>query len=415
MIQLYKYFTLIICISTILIAGDNDKSVKFDSQIRVRTETDGRDFDSDSPINTYTLLRARLGASLSPVKNFDIYFQVQDSRAFGSEPNTLSNTANLDVHQAYFQMNRMWGKSIRLRAGRTELSYGNERLIGTVGWHNVGRSFDGLLMSFGEKKSLDLFITILNQSTNPVLGPATPDAAAGQKNESNYFMGGYYQFREKKSYKADAYALYQLNLKRTASNDRELNRLTLGTYNKGSFSKSVAFESEFAVQFGKRRDQDVTAFMLAPSIGYIFQTGKKPSIWVEYNFLSGMKSGDTKYKVFDTIFATNHKFYGFMDYFINIPVNTDGRGLQDLVVKGIFPLSEKWQFKAYYHNFRAAASDGESGFGNEFDFILDYKYDTYVSFYGGISLMLPGELLKQKFANDNPGLWAFLTLEAKLK
>ena len=38
-------------------------------------------------------------------------------------------------------------------------------------------------------------------------------------------------------------------------------------------------------------------------------------------------------KVFDTLFTTNHKFYGLADLFLNIPLQTDGRGLQDLAVK----------------------------------------------------------------------------------
>ena len=185
--------------------------------------------------------------------------------------------------------------------------------------------------------------------------------------------------------------------------------------NKGTFSESLAFQSEFAYQLGKRRAQTVSAYMIAPSLGYIFQGGKKPSIWVEYALLSGMKSGDDKYKVFDTMFATNHKFYGFMDYFLNIPVDTDGRGLADFVVKGIIPLSKKWTLKAFYHNLAAGAGGGGGTFGNEIDVTLDYHYNKNVLFYGGVSIMLPGELLKQKFENEDAGFWAFITFEAKIK
>lgn len=56
------------------------------------------------------------------------------------------------------------------------------------------------------------------------------------------------------------------------------------------------------------------------------------TLW--YDHLSGDDDpSDGTVRVFDTLFATNHKFYGLADYFLNIPVQTVGRGLQDLALK----------------------------------------------------------------------------------
>ena len=49
-------------------------------------------------------------------------------------------TPNTSVHQAY--INYSPAKDWSILVGRAELNYGDQLLIGAVGWHNVGRSFD---------------------------------------------------------------------------------------------------------------------------------------------------------------------------------------------------------------------------------------------------------------------------------
>ncbi len=85
-----------------LSAQGSNTPIKFDGQIRMRSEADGRDFNNDSDVNTYTLLRTRFGAAVQPLEDVNVYIQLQDSRAFGREPSTLANTSNIDVHQAFF-------------------------------------------------------------------------------------------------------------------------------------------------------------------------------------------------------------------------------------------------------------------------------------------------------------------------
>lgn len=383
--------------------------IKFTGQIRVRSEVDGRDFDSDSDINTYTVIRTRFGAEIQPLQDVNVFIQIQDSRAFGQEPGTLANTSNLDVHQAFFQISNLWDRSIQLKVGRQELVYGTERLLGAVGFSNVGRSLDGIKWTFGSMNKLDLFGMIINESSTPVAGPATPATVSGRDDADNRFFGAYYRYRSNPKYTLDVFGLYESNLNETVPGENDLNRITLGTYNKGSFSANFDFETELAVQFGKRRGQDVLAFMLTGSAGYTFQTAGKPSLRVGYDYLSGMDADDDDYQVFHTLFATNHKFYGFMDYFISIPVNTNGQGLQDFMIKAKTPFATKWNLNAHFHNFRAAKGD-ERNFGNEVDLILNYQYNSVASFVFGLAFFFPGDLMKQAFANDDVGIWSYTTL-----
>ncbi len=392
-----------------LLAQVSNLPIKFSGQVRFRSEVDGRDFSNDSDLNSYTLLRTRFGAEIQPLPDVGVFVQIQDSRAFGQEPGTLANTANLDVHQAYFQISNLWNKPIRLRVGRQEWVYGAERLIGAVGWSNVGRAFDGILWTFGRQNKLDLFATIINESSTPVPGPATPASVRGRNDEDNRFFGAYYKYRNNPKYNFDVYGLYELNVKETVPGEHDVSRATLGIYNKGNLPCNFNFETELGLQFGKRRGQDVSAFMLTGSVGYTFQSAKKPSLRVGYDYLSGMAADDDDYKVFDTLFATNHKFYGFMDYFINVPVNTNGQGLQDFMVKAKIPFAAKWNLNAHFHNFRAAKGD-EKNFGNELDLILNYKYNSVASFVFGLAFFVPGELMERAFDNSDIGVWSFTTL-----
>ncbi len=237
--------------------------IKFSGQIRVRSETDGRDFSNDSDLNTYTLLRSRFGAEIQPREDVKVFLQIQDSRAFGQEPGTLANTANLDIHQAFFVISDLWNKPISLKIGRQEMIYGSQRLIGAVGFSNVGRSFDGVKWTFGRTNQVDVFGMTIDESTNPGL-------RAGQENRDHRFFGVYYKRHSNPVYTFDLYGLFESDLRKTSADDNLLERATLGAYNKGKLSSEVDFETELAVQLGRRRGEDVRAFMLAGSVGYTF-------------------------------------------------------------------------------------------------------------------------------------------------
>lgn len=105
---------------------------------------------------------------------------------------------------------------------------------------------------------------------------------------------------------------------------------------------------------------DISAFMLTGSVGYTFKkSGWKPSVWIGYDYLSGTDpvDNDPDYGTFNTLFATNHKYYGYMDYFVNIPAATGGLGLQDIMLKTRFKPTEQFWFGLDGHHFMSAEDD----------------------------------------------------------
>ncbi|HXF10309.1 MAG TPA: alginate export family protein, partial [Desulfuromonadaceae bacterium] len=108
-------------------------------------------------INDYFLNRLRFHVAYTD-KWWSTYVEAQSSVALSDErfayanvpaiPGTIKRKKEgpegdpLDLHQAYFTLGNHKEFPLSLKAGRQELSYGEERLIGAFGWNNIGRSFD---------------------------------------------------------------------------------------------------------------------------------------------------------------------------------------------------------------------------------------------------------------------------------
>lgn len=401
----------------VLFAQAQTQSVRWSGQIRVRSEVDGRDFNQETRPNTFTLLRSRLGAEIIPVENVKVFLQAQDSRVFGEEKNasgsfsTLAATGNLDLHQGYLQINEFLAEPLSVKVGRQELKYGNERIIGAVGWHNVGRSFDGVLLRLGLKAALIDFFAMKTGETAIYPPVATPTSTAHVRDAGSELFGIYGTF---KTLIADASALYLLfewNRNQTVAGLNDLERFTIGSYAKGEIGV-VDFVAELGYQGGKRQGADVSAYMLTGAVGYSFGGLPLRRLSVGYELLSGTSPANLEYQSFDPVFHTGHKFYGFMDYFISIPANTETRGLSDLILHTLFKVSDPINVKVWFHNLRQdETSTGKKALGQEIDLIVSYRYADRVVFNLGASAFLPASQMRRRFGESDVAFWSFLSTE----
>jgi len=406
---------LLLAVNT-LVAQEFTPTYRWFGDIRVRSEIDMRDFNQLTAANTVTLLRTRLGFEAIPVENVRVLIQARDSRVFGQERdvsgafNTLSDSRNLDLHQGYVEIKKLFTDELILRAGRMELSYANERLIGTVGWHNVGRVFDGALLNINlPSASLDLFATNVGE-VQPYVSVATPTAVRYVRDVGFDFYGGYATIKKIDNVKLDAYLLYQYDRNQAVAGKSDLKRYTLGSYAKGKTGQ-IDYEAELAYQGGDRRGADVSAYMLTGTLGYSFAGSTFSRVSLGYELLSGTPVGEMKYKTFDPLYATNHKFYGFMDYFIAIPANTGERGLEDVVARATLALSENLTANLWLHNFSYAQPvAGASALGQEVDIVTSYRYNTKVMFELGVSTFIPAHNMRVRFGGADAALWGYLSM-----
>ncbi|HEX9656886.1 MAG TPA: alginate export family protein [Bacteroidota bacterium] len=396
-------------------AQDQTPLIKVIGSVRVRSEADMRDFNQRTPANTFTLLRTRLGIQAQPLEDVLVFIQAQDSRLFGEERDvasrsfsTLADTKNLDMHQAFVEVKKLFADEISLRLGRMELAYSNERLLGAVGWNNVGRSFDGGVIRFDWPGiTIDALAMKMNETLKyPAI--ATPTNVRYMYDAGYYLYGAYGALKGIENYTIDPYFLYQLN-RNTTGSILELKRYTIGTYLKGK-SNTLDYEAEIAYQGGTTTiGTDISAYLLSGALGYSFPDCGLSRVSLGYELLSGTPSGDSKFKSFDPTFHTGHKFYGFMDYFVNIPVNTSNHGLADLIARGTLSLSEKTTANIWLHHFSLAQSvNNEKTLGQEIDIVVQYRHNKNVSFEIGTSAFLPDNLMRQAFFGHDVALWGYL-------
>jgi hypothetical protein len=154
--------------------------------------------------------------------------------------------------------------------------------------------------------------------------------------------------------------------------------------------------------------------MFAFNAGYTFDAPSKPMIGAAIDYLSGDDNQlDYNYKTFNTLYATNHKFYGFMDYFTDLPTHTYGLGLMDLIGKlEVMPI-ENLKTTVMGHIFNANADyklksgSNTRNFGSEIDLLLNFTYNVNITFEGGATLFLPGDIFQEKKGTGS-STWFYL-------
>jgi len=381
-----KLFLVMIIASAMgytMFAGD---MVKFSGQFRHRYEYSATDFDSSTDADTYALIRTRLNIAFQPSDNLEVFFQYQDSRKMGEETSTLNDGSadNLDLHQGYVKIDNLFELPFDMKLGRYEVIYGPQRFMGAVGWHNIGRSWDGVTFTYHNPAAdIDFFNLKMVEGTNP---------GSGIIDDSNdVWVRGAYGNVKLEDYTTQAFYIL----------DDE--RGTFGLYAKGSIMESLIHETEVALQNGSLSGDDLNGLFYAFSVTYDLNGIR---ITAGYDHVSGDDPETADNEAFSTLYATNHKYYGYMDYFLNLPLDTNQLGLNDLQLKlsGISLMGIA--IKADYHLFTSEFEDatGNTDFGSEIDLTLIKKYNENIKFVGGLSTFIPGDL---KTGEDN-ATWAYL-------
>lgn len=330
-------------------------------EVRMRAETLANlDFDEaldSGPLGgdgERFLLRSRLGVEGRPTDLFKVYVQIQDSRLFGQEATTATNTQNLDLHQGWLEIEAPEDVPLSLRVGRMELSYGDQRLIGAFNWDNVGRAFDGAVARWNPGAfRLDAFWTRLHVDPKSEFARALGDD----------FMGLYGTFSSEKL-TIDAYVLGLYDRGGRIVDDEgvaqlrfpgggEMRLYTPGVRVDAKPLPGFRFNGEAALQFGKRGDLDIQAWAFHVAADWTASVAMSPKILVGYNRASGDSDpNDGEWGTFENLFPTNHDKYGLIDL-------AAWKNLSDFYVGAAFQPVEPVVLAATVH-WLARANDGDT-------------------------------------------------------
>jgi len=351
--------------------------VKIGGEYRLRFENrEPTNFNQAGPTDRFVLQRTRLHFDGKFDGGAGFFTEIQDSRTWGNETTTLTQMSFIDLHQAYFT----FGKDIKWKIGRQELSYGKQRLLGATGWSNIGRSFDAIKSTFLLfDRELDIFYAKVSENaTTTVQG-------------DNIDLAGIY-------FKGDGLEPYLFN-----KNDLNLqsNRTTLGTrYFNDLFGGK--FEIEGMYQTGGIAVKSIGAYAADLNFAYPVMTGSQ--IILGYSYASGDDNAvDNTVKTFDQLYPTNHGKYGHADV-------VGFQNLQMLKAEWQQSVFEKSQLtvgyfilnKAEANDFvyattgvkhAADAGNAETAIGSELAINYQTQMDELINLNAGLSFFTPGKAL----------------------
>jgi hypothetical protein len=335
-----------------LLQAQQDAAVRLSGELRLRGEVE-RPAQVDT-VDAFTLLRARLGLEAALGERAKVFLQVQDARTFGEESSTVDATADrLDLHQGWLELMRPVGAlQLGLRAGRQEVALGNERLIGPVAWSNTGRSFDALRVSLGSAER-QWQLTAL-AATIDERGRRLAGANPGADRSDHTLLGAWLDARL-----LDAWFLFDRGAE--YRNFTGVDRGTVGARLDAPAWRGLTAWAEGSYQFGNQLagasvEQDIAAYMVGARLAYAFPASPLRSIGLGVDYLSGDDApADGEYRAFNTMYHTGHKWYGYIDLFLDPAARTGDRGLVDGIASVTMQVARSAPLAVDLHRFWTAA------------------------------------------------------------
>ncbi|MBI5365624.1 MAG: alginate export family protein [Planctomycetes bacterium] len=391
------------------------EKLKVGGQVRVRGEwkntidyrtpgTLGRPAtDRPNDDDDVALLRTRLWVDATPVENVRAYVQIQDSRIFGEEASVNTDSKNVDLHQGFFELQRVLGSRLTARIGRQEFLFGDQRLVSPNEFSNVGRSFDAVRLTWNaETWSADLFTSLVREGT-------TTD-------EDRNFDGLYLTYKGLPDHTFDLYLFQRRFSDGTIAGETgppgDLIDFTPGVRAKGK-TGAVDYGAELAWQVGERGNDDVSAHAVACTVGYTFEMAGKPRLGVLYEYASGdAHPTDGRFGTFDSLFPFKFAYQGW-------------RNGHDAVASLEASPFAGAKFTLEYHNYwlehqrdawylgsgaalrRAATGSPSTYVGSELVLVSKIVLNPSLDLVPGYAHMFAGDFLRDTgFAEDTD--WLFL-------
>lgn len=368
------------------------------AQLRVRGEiTPDRSLSGET--SAAITHRARVGAKAT-LDAFDLVVRAQDVRAWGSElvpdglppdPTVYGNAADgVSLHEAFVALHV---GAVEARVGRQEIVIGNERLIGNLDWVQRGRAFDAVrVLHDGDESSWSVFGALI------ATAPTTERVLGGVHLEMELAPWS----------KLSPLIVYDGRI-------GEERHTTTGGARVDGNAGGFGYDVEAYGQAARTPAGGVTfATLVAARASYGFDTVLHPRVGLLTDAVSGASApGKGGLGPFDTVFATNHKFYGFEDMFTVLPLHTQGRGLVDSAA-ALWVREGPWSAASFLHVFMPFGYAGPDVpvYGVEPDIVGSYKVTDNLSFDLGCALFVPtGTALGR---GSSPAAWAYAQINAQL-
>jgi len=363
---------------------------------------DGLGFNSTRE-DLYWLSRFRFNATVTPSKQLSFQAQVQDARVARKTvgPTAAPFKAAMDLRMAFADVGAASGP-VTVRAGRQELVYGEQRLVGHVSWLNAARTFDGVKATFRTKAfAADVFAT----SVVRILESEFDKSGAG-----NRFAGVYATTTKLIPLASvEPYVLFKrdVNLRPEAGGLGTLKETTTGVRVAGRLPARLDYGVEMAMQRGSLGTDDISAWAGHWQLRETFPGRTAIRLTSEYNFASGDSDPtDNVRGTFDQLYPTPHDKYGLADQIGWKNVHHARAGFEITPFKG-FPVTTNYhswwlaEEKDAIYNAgstslaRVATGAADRHVGQEIDFQVSRALTPQIQAAAGYAHIVPGAFLKE--------------------
>ena len=366
--------------------------------------------------------RSRLFAHYQMDK-LELNVSFQDVRIWGATNQvhkTDPSLTNLFEGWARYHFSPLWS----VKVGRQTIDRNNARFLGDLDWAQQSRVHDALLFIYEDTAAQ--FTAQVGGAFNQRINEPAHLFGSDYLGVDNYKTMQFVWIN--KTYAASEWSLVFQNDGRQVAADTSLAfRQTYGAVGTKKLG-SIAIDGELYYQGGKNRlGTKVSAWLV--SLSGTYKTQLTP-ITLGFDYLSGTDITDTRDHSFDPLYGTNHKFYGYMDYFYvgnfhgQAPTSS---GLFNPFLKTSFRVSPRSNLLAHLHRFCSPVDiyDIDTGdkrsrnLGTELDLVFVHKFGGYGTFHLGYSAMKATESMELIKGRGNSDLvqhwaWAMLTLKPTL-
>jgi hypothetical protein len=360
--------------------------------------------------DTYWLSRLRLNAAITPGRRWSALVQVQDARVADKSvgPTAPPFRGPLDLRMACADVGDMQKGAVAVRAGRQELAFGEQRLIGHLNWTNTARTFDGARATLRRGGyQVDLFgVSVVR----------IQDDSFDKSGNGNRLGGAYGALSTLvPNAVVEPYVFWRADrdLRTETATTGNLNQTTVGTRFNGRLPAGFDYGVEMAIQTGSLGSDAVGAWAGHWQLRRSLAAPMSLRLIGEFNYASGdADPTDGHRRTFDQLYPTGHDKYGLADQIGWRNVQHVRAGMEITPVRG-------WPITASHHGWwvadphdalynaggaaiaRVAGGAASTRVGQELDVQLTKALIPQIQVAAGYAHLVTGPFLKEATPGAN--------------